>query len=342
MSIPVNKPTLKRKDLDSVLSCMVADSLSPGQNAQKIVDSLREYLSREGGAAFREPSRALENALKALAIEPGSGVALSALSPDWFRDAVERVGLVPVIVDILPQGFSVDFDRLSALAAEGAIKAIVIPAPLGYPTNVEKLEELELPIIEDISQSLGARTQTRMLGATGHYTLVGLEQNDLITGGGGCIVLARSRREALALRRIVDGLPEVMMLPEMNAALAVSQMHQLSHFLELREEYRQLFHRSLMQSKHSAPMLEDGCEMVPYGFPVITSLGLKDVVSYAMKKGIETLQPFSRTVMTRMEEPGQLVPNAWGLSLRMLLFPLYPTLGKKNAELITKVLSTLP
>jgi dTDP-4-amino-4,6-dideoxygalactose transaminase len=41
-------------------------------------------------------------------------------------------------------------------------------------------------------------------------------------------------------------------------------------------------------------------------------------------------------------EAAAACPNARSLTLRCLLFPLYPTLGKRDVEAVCRVLSTMP
>ena len=116
-------------------------------------------------------------------------------------------------------------------------------------------------------------------------------------------------------------------------------------------------------------------------FPVVLADGMKDVRAYALKKNVDTLPAFADTIaalevpvgdepsaMTDAPaaagrvtegqtaerpadtpvveqprtEPVAACPNARSLVLRCLLFPLYPTLGKRDVEAVCRVLSTLP
>ncbi|GAI83413.1 unnamed protein product, partial [marine sediment metagenome] len=71
----------------------------------------------------------------------------------------------------------------------------------------------------------------------------------------------------------------------------------------------------------------------------------------AMKNNIQTLPAFSDSIITFEENPAvgedfrplkNSCPKAENLLRRCLQFPLYPSLGKKNVQLISKVLTTLP
>ena len=67
--------------------------------------------------------------------------------------------------------------------------------------------------------------------------------------------------------------------------------------------------------------------------------GTAVLAGFARKKGVETLPAFAG----RMDAEADVdCPRAKSLFMSTLLFPLYPTLGKKNVNLAAKVLSTLP
>jgi hypothetical protein len=70
--------------------------------------------------------------------------------------------------------------------------------------------------------------------------------------------------------------------------------------------------------------------------------GFKGVAQYAAKKRIETGPAFVNSIYKQLPHPDYLCPEAKNHLMRSILFPLYPTLGKRNTEMIAKVLATLP
>ena len=84
---------------------------------------------------------------------------------------------------------------------------------------------------------------------------------------------------------------------------------------------------------------------VDYGFPVLVKQGRLEVRRYAEKRGIQTEAAFSDSVLSTevaAAEKAKTYPNVEQLLRRTLLFPLYPSLGRKDIQLLCKVLSTLP
>jgi dTDP-4-amino-4,6-dideoxygalactose transaminase len=129
----------------------------------------------------------------------------------------------------------------------------------------------------------------------------------------------------------------------------------------------QVFREALLRSRHS-PLFnddEDG-EYVNFSFPILVKDGRLEVMQYANKKGIQSEPAFKDAIVAvagskegnhsldgssssgldssegREIDTVSQFPNARELLWRCLLFPLYPSLARKDVQLICKVLSTLP
>ena len=94
--------TIRRREMDAVLTCMVDEKIGPGEMTRRLVQSVKEFFSVDGAFAFRSPAIALKYVFKAFGLEPGTGVIISALAPLWQLQAVEELGYKPIIVDVSP------------------------------------------------------------------------------------------------------------------------------------------------------------------------------------------------------------------------------------------------
>ncbi|MCK4543118.1 MAG: DegT/DnrJ/EryC1/StrS aminotransferase family protein [Spirochaetales bacterium] len=339
MSIPVFKPSIKRRDMDAVLTCMVRDSIGPGEQGKVLVKEVKSYLGLQGGFALREYRRAIELAIVSIGLEEGDRVLLSPLSPRVYIDVLEEYSLVPRFVDVDPESACLDPGKAGPLFPEDP-KAIIIHYPLGIIPDMEEISSLGLPIIEDISTALGGGVGDMKAGSWGQYVVAAFEEDGIITTGGGAIVFASGKRELRALKDHGEYLPQSSFMSDMNAALGVVQIGNIENFIRQREEIADIFSKSLLKSKHRGLLQRGEGKRIFYSFPVLLGSGLKDAARYARKKNIETMLGFTDTAVELLD--GNICPNARALALRCLLFPLYPMMGKRNAELISKVLSTLP
>ena len=266
---------------------------------------------------------------------------ISALAPSlWLRVLTDR-HLVPLVSDVDPESGSMNPEEVGRLAQKGA-KAILVHHTLGLMCDVEVLAAHGIPVIEDASQGLGGTRGEQRCGGAADLCLLSLDPENIITCGGGALVLARSKQTAAALRRIVESSPLYSPLADMNAALGISQLAALETFVQVRREIAAAFSQSLMKSRHRplVPRLE--AEHVFSSFPVALADGMKEVRQYALKKNVDTLPAFADTIAAIDDGPAAQCGGARSLMLRCVLFPLYPTLGKRDVETISKVLSTLP
>jgi dTDP-4-amino-4,6-dideoxygalactose transaminase len=348
MAISVFKPSIRRKEMDAVLQCLVSDSIGPGEVAKELVTGLSKYLSTSGGVALREYPRAITSSLKALGLAPDTGVAISALSPGFYLDAIREAELTPYLVDVNSDTACIDADSLETLIRKnsgkekGNIKVLLLHYPLGFVPDVHRILDTDLILIEDITQSLGANTGEKKVGAFGKYTILGLEADGIITAGGGAVVLCGNKRDQGELNKIAGGLAKGCYLSNMNAALGNVQTAIIEQLLESRKEIAGYFSRSLQKVRHRGLVQPGEAENVWYSFPVFLDGGMKEISDYAWKKTIRTIPAFQGSAVEKSGDDLSSFPNANNLLLRCILFPLYPTLGKKNVELISRVLSSLP
>jgi perosamine synthetase len=341
MAVPVFRPTVKRKDMGSVLSCIVSDKIGPGEISRELVTRAAHLLGHAGGVTLCNSYLALTAALEALGLVASDPVILPALAPAlWLRVLLDR-GLVPLVADVEPETGSIDAVQAAALAQKGA-KAILVPHSLGIVADMAALKALGIPVLEDVSQSLGAMAGETPCGGSADVCMISLDPESIVTCGGGALVLAKSKQAAASLRRIQESSPLFSPLADMNSALGISQLAALESFVAVRREIAGAYAQSLLKSRHRSLVQKVEAENVLSSFPVALADGMKDVRQYAMKKAVDTLPAFANTIAALEDSPAAHCASARSLVLRCLLFPLYPMLGKRDVENVCKVLASLP
>jgi perosamine synthetase len=327
--------------MGSVLSCIVSDKLGPGEISRELTQRACHLLGHAGGVSLANGYLALSLALDSLGLSATDGVILPALAPAlWLRVLLDK-GMVPLVADVDAESASIDPAQAAALVQKGA-KAIMVPNTLGIVADIEALKPHGLPILEDASQALGGKTGDAACGSAADVCLLSLDPENIITCGGGALVLARSRAAATALKRSQEGSPLYSPLADMNAALGIAQIAALESFVVARREVAAAFAQALLKSRHAPLVQRVDADNVLSSFPVALSDGMKDVRQYALKKNIDTAPAFSATIAALEKSPAAHCANARSLVLRCLLFPLYPMLGKRDVEAVCRVLSTLP
>lgn len=345
MKIQVYSSTIRRKEMDAVLSCMVEEKTGPGEINARLVQAVKEFFEISGACALRSPSLALKYALKAFRLEKDSKIIISALAPDWQYSTIQDLGYIPLVLDVSSSNSLLEIEKIKDGIAEGA-RAILYHETCGLLPDMEGLLELGIPVIEDLSQSCLSSIGEKKAGTFGVYSILGLEERDFLTSGGGAVLMAPLSRDWSVLKNILEDLPITDKLPDINSALAYIQLKEATKNEDVRKQMYEMYMRSLMQGRHKSLVctVENSVQSV-FSFPVILESGMKDVKQYASKKDIEIAPTFEGSVVAKRSEEGDVAAkciNAKSLYLRCVNFPLYPMLGNSQASKIAKVLATMP
>ena len=192
MSIPVFRPTLRRRDFNSVLACLVSDRLGAGPLNHELASELSRFLGAAGGACLATYGQAVDCALQTMGLAAGEAVVLSALAPAEYLRALAGRGLRPLVADVDPDTGLILRSEVERHLAAGP-KALVLHYPLGFVPETEELFGLGLPVLEDISQALGASLEaggdaegrpggsSRRCGGLGAVSVLSLAPEGIIT-----------------------------------------------------------------------------------------------------------------------------------------------------------------
>ncbi|MDR2659494.1 MAG: DegT/DnrJ/EryC1/StrS family aminotransferase [Spirochaetaceae bacterium] len=361
-------PTIRRKEMDAVLTVMVDEKIGPGEQAERLIQTAKERLGFEYCIALRSPAMALFFALKLLDLPPRSGVVISSLSPAYYIRVLEDAGLTAVFCDVgaaspCPDAATIsaalstatgtaaldtkgdpapDNDTEAAGGSKITVRAVVLHHNLGFMPDMEGIAALGIPFIEDCSAAYMSGFGEKKAGTYGVFTILGLEERDMLTSGGGALLYASDRRNAAVLRNAAE-LPPEYGLPDVNAAMALTQFKETEKNLQKRGKIAELYTQSaLRQGRHKMFVCPDMFEYNNYAFPLILETGMKEVAAYAKRKEIAIENAFSKTPAGMGLVKQENCPTACSLSLRAALFPIYPRLGDAAAMRVAKLIQTLP
>ena len=95
--------TIRRREMDAVLTCMVDEKIGPGELNQRLIQFAKEFFSVDGAVALRSPVIALKYAIQALDLPLDSGIMISALAPCWQYKGIISLGYKPIVLDVAPE-----------------------------------------------------------------------------------------------------------------------------------------------------------------------------------------------------------------------------------------------
>ena len=343
--------TIRRKEMDAVLTCMVDEKIGPGELNAKLITQIKEFIKCDGAIALRSPAIALNYALMSMGLESGSKVMVSALAPAWQYQSLVSLGFEPLVLDVDELNGLVNEQIISEGIKQGG-KVLLLHETEGILPNLEEIVKLGVPIIEDISQSAGSAFSMtgddgsaalqKMAGTFGVYSILGLEEKDVITAGGGAVLISPGRREWIVLKKYVDEAPLTDLLPDINAALAWVQVKEFARNEKTRKELFAMYQQACFIGRHKMYARENENGSTACSFPLVLSSSYKDVKQYAAKKDIEINLAYENSIIALKDELSETCIHAKSLYLRCVHIPLYPRLTHAESSKIIKVLSSLP
>ena len=147
---------------------LASGSFILGPEVSAFEAEIAELLGVPHAVGVSSGTDALLLALLALGIGPGDEVLVPAFSFFATAGCVARVGARPVFVDIDPRTYNINVE-LAAARVTRATKAIIPVHLYGQICDLEALGKLNLPIIEDAAQALGAGSAPWQAGAGGAF-----------------------------------------------------------------------------------------------------------------------------------------------------------------------------
>lgn len=226
------------------------------------------------GLAVSSGTDALICALMALEIGPGDEVILPSFTFFATAGAVVRVGATPVFVDIDPQTFNLDPDKIEAALSKNT-KAIIAVHLFGQCADMDAINAVAkshgLAVVEDAAQAIDATYRGRFAGALGDMgcfsfyptkNLGGFGEGGLIlTNDERLYVLAKQlRNHGEAQRYVHERVGGNFRLDTMKAAILLVKLDLLGEFTQRRRHnaarYDELLDGAPLTTPHVAPELQ--------------------------------------------------------------------------------------
>lgn len=160
--ISYGKQFISDEDINAVVEVLRSDFLTQGPKVAEFEKEFAKYVDAKYAIAVSNGTTALHLCALALNIQPGDKVITTPLTFVASANCIRYCGGVVDFVDIDPETYLLDLDKLEQKLASspvGTYKGIIPVDFAGYPTNVEKLREIAnkygLWIIQDSCHSSG-------------------------------------------------------------------------------------------------------------------------------------------------------------------------------------------
>lgn len=206
--IPLCVPEIRGNEWTYVKECLDSSFVSyVGEFVTRFENELAATVGTQHAVATVSGTPALHIALLVAGIEPDDEVLISTLTFIAPANAIRYAHAWPVFMDAEPNYWQMDVQKVSDFlqrecdwlngtlrnrASGRRVKAIMPVHILGHPVEMDPLLELakkyNLVVIEDATESLGAKYKGRPVGHLGDISCFSFNGNKLLTTGGGGMI----------------------------------------------------------------------------------------------------------------------------------------------------------
>jgi perosamine synthetase len=343
MKIVSNKPTITRKELEAVLDCLINDDLAAGESVKHLETGIAKLVGLKYALATNSLTSAYHLIFKALDIDGTSEVIMPSFFPQAPFSALSITGGKPVLVDCQKDSLFPSAAEIKSSISERT-KAVVTGHLFGYHFNFENFDDIRIPVIEDISHSIGTEQDDIPCGNRGTFTVASFDPSGIITTGNGGIILTNNSKYYSLMKELRGGDDHSLnfdySITDFQAAMGISQLPKLPDLLARRREIAKIYHESLRLTPHKTPYHYNE-KFAYHSFPVHFDVTNEKTENYWRKNKIEVAHILRYPLHYHTGSGSSGFPNSERLSKKLYAVPLYPTLSRKDIEKIAQLLAGL-
>ena len=268
--IPLAKPEITESDREAVMKVLHTSDLSSGPKVQEFEQAICDYTGSKYAIAVNSGTSALQIAVRALGLKPGSEVVLPSFTFSALLNVILQERLKPKFVDIDPETYNTTPEMVATALTERT-RLVIVVHTFGVPVDVQSIRRVledgvsraegprhTIYSIEDACEALGAQVGASKVGTLGEAGLFAFYPNKQITTAeGGMLVTSDERlaRHARILRN--QGRDAALSwedhsevgfsyrLSDMNCALGISQLKRIEDVIEKRQRLAKIYDRAL-------------------------------------------------------------------------------------------------
>ena len=369
--LPFSRPSITAQDIEAVKAVLTSGWITTGAQCAELERAFAAYTGARHAVALTSATAGLHVLLRALGIGPGDEVVTPSMTWASTPNMIVLAGATPVWVDVDTDMLMTTADRVEAVLTEKT--KLIIPVHFaGAPLDLEPLRALAdrrgIPLVEDSAHVAGASYAGEKLGARG-TSIFSLHPIKNFTTGEGGIVCTDSDELATRVRRLrFHGLaadtyqretqgraPQAEViepgykynLPDMNAALGVSQFARIDEMNAKRTRLAERYRERLAGVRGVLPLALPSYDHVHSWHLFIVRIdareaGLdRDAFMAAMKaRGIGTGLHFRAAHTHRYYvehyKPRQPLPNTEWNSARVCSLPLFPDMTAGDVDRVVE------
>lgn len=343
--IAYSRPTIRKEELRYTLECMISDQIAPGKLVSQFEEELKDLLQVPSLKTTSSATMAFFLILKLLDVKKGDEIILPSFLPQVLLNPIYYLEAVPVIVDVDINDYSPLLNSVKAKISSKT-KALMLAHLFGIPIDISKYKELDIPIIENCSQALGAKWLDKPCGSLADFSFFSFYENKMISTGGSGGALAsinpeiQEKAEAL-LKENPKSTEFKLYYPfpmnDLQASMGLSQLSQLDDFISSRRKIAAFYDQALKKIKKEPLHQFKDREIIRYNYLLKPNLAVEEALNFFHQYNIEAKKPIELPLHRILNLSAQEYANTESILRETISLPIYPTLKKSEAELIKKI-----
>lgn len=248
--IPFSKPNINLNVLEDIKKIIKSGWLIEGKYTAEFEARFSKYIGVKHAVAASSGTTALFLALKGLGIKEGDEVIVPSLTFVASANSIIHAGAKPVFAEIDKDTFNLSPESVKEKITKRT-KAVMPVHLYGQSCDMDEINEIakknDLKIIEDSAQAIGALYKNRKTGSFGDAGCFSFHPIKNITTGEGGLITTNDKGLYEKIKTLKNhgmvkasngrGFAEIgynFRLPEINAAIGISQMNDIGKNNSLR------------------------------------------------------------------------------------------------------------
>ncbi|MDO6355557.1 DegT/DnrJ/EryC1/StrS family aminotransferase [Caloramator sp. CAR-1] len=346
--------TIKDEIKDAVISTIESGHYILGPQVKKLEEDIASYCGVKHGIGVANGTDALLLALKAFGIGEGDEVITSPFTFFASAETISQAGAKPVFVDIDPDTYCIDVDKIEKKITERT-KAIIPVHIFGQMVDMDRIMEIakkyNLIVIEDACQAIGAEYKGKKAGSIGHAACFSFFPTKNLGGyGDGGMVVTNDDAVAERIRMLrfhgskVKYYHEILgynsRLDELQAAILNVKFKYLDEWNRKRAEKAEIYNDLLKDTSCKLPVVRDYNKHI-YHLYIIQHEKRDELIKYLKDNGVATgiYYPVPLHLQNVYKDLGYKegdLPNAEYASKRTFAIPLYPELTLQQQKYVAE------
>jgi len=341
-----SSPTIYSGDLDKIKKVLKSADLINNSAVRSFESRFAKFIRKKFALATNSGTAALHLSILSLNIDRHDEVIIPSFVCSAVLNAINYAGAKPVICDIDRESFNLDFATAKKHITKRT-RAIILPHMFGLPAKIDKFLQLNIPIIEDCAQALGAVFKGRKIGSFGLASIFSFYSTKVITTAQGGMLLTGSSQVFKNANDLIEyderdnyKIRYNYKMNDLGAALGLSQLERINAFIKKRREIARYYNNAFSKYDIVLPLKEPG--HIYYRYVIRIKTPLKKFISRLEKKGIEAKPPVFNPLHRYLGLEKRLFPDTEAAFNRAVSLPIYPGLTDKQARFIAQaVLNSL-